>query len=459
MGNDFEKSGDSNEFKEDNNNTSDARTKEPDGLAKTKSKDLDGSAESLSSLTEDKSILKRKFEIEDNVQKKFARAEIRNDSALWTSFQGLRKNLDPAYPKFSGFKTSEPADDCEKSEDSNEPNKGATIAIKELGGFAKTKTKDFEFCIDSLSSLTEAEFETVTGLPNVETFWQFYNILDCDQLCPEMEYLVFQGEKLITRTTLYGRKSLAAKIMYEDELLLFLMKLRLNLVDEDLGQRFKIPTAVVSAIIYTWTNFIYESLVVKRKMPIWPSRKKVTEQLPKSFSEDLEFKNLRSLVVELEVLGEKIQDVVYELDPFSFSALSTSKVWKVLVGITPNGAVNYISPIKQSSSQDVNLQKVVAKALRPKLSRDDIIVGPTISGEVRKEFENAFADYVICSKFAKSPQMVLIRQLATKYLKRLLSFKLFTCIPCDLQPLVDKLIPVTILLTNLNKPILDKVSH
>ena len=234
------------------------------------------------------------------------------------------------------------------------------------------------------------------------------------------------------------------------------MKLRLNLLDADLAQRFNIPTKVISSLIVTWVNFMYETLVSRRKMPIFPSRHKVNMQLPKKFSQDYEFRNLRTLLLDVEILGEKSHQSVYEMDPFSFSALPTSKVWSFTVGITPNGAANFISEVISGSSKNSDLSKYVFDKLKSDFNKDDIIIGPEITNSVRDCYGSIDVDYIVCSKFAKSPHLVLIRQLASKYLERLLSFKILTCIPCDLQPLVSKIVTVTVLLTNLNKPILQR---
>ena len=201
---------------------------------------------------------------------------------------------------------------------------------------------------------------------------------------------------------------------------------------------------------------MYETLVSRRKMPIFPSRHKVNMQLPKKFSQDYEFRNLRTLLLDVEILGEKSHQSVYEMDPFSFSALPTSKVWSFTVGITPNGAANFISEVISGSSKNSDLSKYVFDKLKSDFNKDDIIIGPEITNSVRDCYGSIDVDYIVCSKFAKSPHLVLIRQLASKYLERLLAFKILTCIPCDLQPLVSKIVTVTVLLTNLNKPILQR---
>ena len=62
----------------------------------------------------------------------------------------------------------------------------------------------------------------------------------------------------------------ARKLSLEQELLLTLMKIRLNLLNDDLAFRFQISNGKVSQIFITWIKLLSKELPV---LVIWPSRR------------------------------------------------------------------------------------------------------------------------------------------------------------------------------------------
>jgi len=71
-----------------------------------------------------------------------------------------------------------------------------------------------------------------------------------------------------------------AKLSLCDELLLTLMKLRLNLLNEDLGYRFGIHKTSVSKIFHKWLHILYVKL---KAFIVWPDRSVVRKTLPNIF--------------------------------------------------------------------------------------------------------------------------------------------------------------------------------
>ena len=74
-----------------------------------------------------------------------------------------------------------------------------------------------------------------------------------------------------------------ASITLEDQLLLTLMKLRLNSKDLDLAHRFGISTATVSNICHTFVTALYELLFISVLGKGIPSQLKCEGSMPKSF--------------------------------------------------------------------------------------------------------------------------------------------------------------------------------
>ena len=65
-----------------------------------------------------------------------------------------------------------------------------------------------------------------------------------------------------------------------DQLFLFMIRLRLGLLETDLGVRFNISTSTVSRITLTWANFLYTML---GQVPIWPTTAQVKNSMPECF--------------------------------------------------------------------------------------------------------------------------------------------------------------------------------
>lgn len=81
------------------------------------------------------------------------------------------------------------------------------------------------------------------------------------------------------------------KLSLKDELLLCLMKLRLNLTNEDLAYRFGVAKSTVSRIFHKWLDVMY----VKMKSCIrWPDKETVRQTLPNVFIKH--FQNVRCTI-------------------------------------------------------------------------------------------------------------------------------------------------------------------
>ena len=66
-----------------------------------------------------------------------------------------------------------------------------------------------------------------------------------------------------------------------DQFFLFLVKVRLDLFQQDIAFRFHVSQSTVSRILITWANFLYFQL---GSLPIWPSHMKVERHMPSCFT-------------------------------------------------------------------------------------------------------------------------------------------------------------------------------
>ena len=157
------------------------------------------------------------------------------------------------------------------------------------------------------------------------------------------------------------------------------------------------------------------------------------------------------------------------MEPFVFTAVPSSKVWNCVVGLTPNGAVNYISNLcprgepPQPSSLDLahpDQSLEVFQSLKPRLCKDDLLVGPKISSATSRCYESFEVDYMSINDCKTSTPTISVplKHLAFTFVNRLLSFKILSCIPTEMQSTAQQIVTICAILTNLHPPIFDKAS-
>ena len=149
-----------------------------------------------------------------------------------------------------------------------------------------------------------------TGLPNNELFLWVLSLLD---------------EKIFKST----------KLSKEEHLLLVLMKLKLGLLHTDLAFCFGLELCDVSRIYSKWVKALSRAM---KFLIIWPGRQALRKNLPRCF------KNYKNCVCIIDCSEIKIER--------SFNLNSRAQTWsnykhsntiKYLIGITPAGAVSFLS--------------------------------------------------------------------------------------------------------------------
>lgn len=158
-----------------------------------------------------------------------------------------------------------------------------------------------------------------------------------------------------------GRKR---DVSLKDELLLVFMKLRLNLVDEDLAFRFCISPSVVSSIISTVLPFLAAELSC---LIHWPDRSAVPNHLPSCFSK---YGNVRAIIDCTEVQTQRPSQS--DVNSKMYSDYKQRHTYKVLVACTPGGSISYLSPAAGGDMSDVHI--VRASGFLDHLEKGDVVL-------------------------------------------------------------------------------------
>lgn len=132
-------------------------------------------------------------------------------------------------------------------------------------------------------------------------------------------------------------KKLSQVLSLEDHLLIVLMKLRLGLTNSDIAYRFKVSKGTISNILRSWLPILAKAL---KPLIRWPSKRAVVRKMPKCFK--LKFKRCRCIIDCTEIFIERPTNLTSRAQ--TWSNYKHHNTVKYLVGITPGGAISFLSP-------------------------------------------------------------------------------------------------------------------
>ena len=182
-----------------------------------------------------------------------------------------------------------------------------------------------------------------TGFPS------FLHLLACFQfLGPAVAVLSYDSSKVIqhaAKACALGRPHILTPL---NEFFLTLCRLKLGSLEQDLAFRFQVSQPTVSRIFITWINFLY---VKFKEVPIWPCRDTIDEYMPASFRSL--YPRTRCIIDATEVY------IQMPLNPtaqqITFSSYKNHNTLKALIGITPSGAISFISDLYGGNISDKKL--------------------------------------------------------------------------------------------------------
>ncbi len=131
----------------------------------------------------------------------------------------------------------------------------------------------------------------------------------------------------------------------KDELFLTLIKLRTDKDDMELSFLFGVGLKTVGSTFRTWINFMFYQL---KELNLWLPRKIVDMYMPSDFKK--KFPSTRVIVDGTEIPIERPSSVPAQAA--SWSSYKNKNTLKVLVGISPKGAVTFVSNAYGGSASD-----------------------------------------------------------------------------------------------------------
>lgn len=204
----------------------------------------------------------------------------------------------------------------------------------------KSKIESQKFSLHNIAARNEVAF--YTGFPSLESLNACFEYLG-----PAVNNLTYwNGGK--SRETDGKSKGRPRSLLPLEEFFLVLVRLRLGLLEQDLADRFEISCATVSRIFTTWINFLYFKF---KELPLWPRQDVVRNNMPKAFKSKYFFARVILDATEIYVDKPYLPDV----QQLTYSSYKNDNTFKGLVGISPAGAITFVSDLYAGGISDKKL--------------------------------------------------------------------------------------------------------
>ena len=128
-----------------------------------------------------------------------------------------------------------------------------------------------------------------------------------------------------------------ARLSKFQEFIMVLMKLRLNVPHQDLAYRFGVSRFVVSRVFNSWIEVMDIRL---SPLIVWPERKDLQKTMPRCFTDAFGLKT--TVIIDcFEIFIDRPTNLLARAQTFSNNKHHNTV--KVLIGITPQGSISFVS--------------------------------------------------------------------------------------------------------------------
>ena len=180
-------------------------------------------------------------------------------------------------------------------------------------------------------------------------FVTFAHMMACFHfLGPAVTNLCYGTKKSDTPANNGGRLRCLSPL---NEFFLTMCRLRLSLKEQDLSYRFQISQPTVSRIFNTWISFIFFKF---KEVPLWPTREVIDTFMPTCFKSM--YPTTKCIVDATEIFIEMPANP--SAQQLTFSNYKNRNTLKALIGITPSGAISFISDLYGGNISDKKLTQL-----------------------------------------------------------------------------------------------------
>lgn len=122
----------------------------------------------------------------------------------------------------------------------------------------------------------------------------------------------------------------------QDELIVVLMKLRLNCAFQDLAFRWRVSPSTISRMFYKWINIMEERM---KFLIMWPKQEILKHNMPQVFKDS--FPNTIGIIDCSEIFIER--PTGFQARAKTYSNYKRHNTIKFLIAVTPCGTISYVS--------------------------------------------------------------------------------------------------------------------
>ena len=290
-------------------------------------------------------------------------AELRGETAE------LNKQLDEAKEENSKLKTVEVSQAREEIIELKKQLKEAKDEIAKLTARldeVSSQSKEYQklakqrkFCFSNIAE-SEKDVHFYTGLPSANVFYQLLDYVSPGRKWSNVVYRATAQQWTSNEHrdglepgqaawrehgTVVGRPASLSQV---DELFLMLVRLWLNLNEQDIADRFEISISSVSRVFTTWINYCYLRL---GSLPCWPECTTIRNTMPATFKEL--YPHTTAIVDATEIRVNIPSSLL--LQSQTYSNYKSTNTFKALIAISPAGHVIFVSSLYTGCISDTQL--------------------------------------------------------------------------------------------------------
>ena len=193
-------------------------------------------------------------------------------------------------------------------------------------------------------------FKVYTRITNYSKFQWIFNTIHHN--IPHLRIFKSNADSSSSTSRYYQehitkKPGLSRKLSPQNELLLTLMKIKMDLLHEDLAFRFGISVSLVSQILSTWIPLLSREL---HGLIYWPTQEEILSYYPECF---LKFPSVQTIIDCTEIPLQRPS--ITKANSQIYSNYKSRPTAKVLVACTPGGTVSFISKSAGGAMTDKKL--------------------------------------------------------------------------------------------------------
>lgn len=274
---------------------------------------------------------------------------------------------------------------------------------------------------------------------------------------PDAPAVQFLEDLLNSFDLVYHSGWVVQKIPLREQLLMTLMKLRLNLADLDLATRFNCGTDTVTNVVITIISSLYDTMYVRIMEGNIPSRNTNLIGLPDCF---VPFQNCRMVLDCVDFAVSNTENLETQGDLYCQYNNKRHTTMKTLIGLAPNGVITYVSDLYSGSTSDkaITADCGVLDYLQPGdlvLANKGFAIQDIVPPGVTVNTPSLLANgQLTLEDVVNNRKIASARNHVEHSIRTLKLFSILEQIPDQYEKYMNKILKVCVCLTNLQTPTL-----